>query len=252
MALPPKVSKLEVSPAPSSVDAAWIPLGELEYRSAELPPKEETILLVESGDYQQALQLLQAIGRKVLLVPPMVGGSLSGRLWTPNPFLEECLQAMAPGEALELACGGGREATALAGAGWGVTAVDNLPDGLARAGLLAHNSLPREEADRIGWLERDLVKHGLPKGNWDLITMFFFLDRELLQAIPAALSPGGSLILETFLEEHVRQFGKPKCSARVLKEAELPGLFPQAEIVRYEEGLCRGRITARGWFRFPP
>ena len=250
MPLSPLVAKLEVSEVPESGEADWIPLKELADRTAELPSKGQTVHLVQTGDFLGARELLEGLGRPVVFVRPSPGPPAFGRLWSPNPFLESCLPHLSPGLAIDLACGGGREAVALAGAGWRVTAVDILQDGLDRAARFADRHLENCEAKSIRWVQRDLVQGGLPAGKWDLATIFFFLDRNLLLDVPASLNRGGSLVVETFLEEHARVHGKPKSAARVFKEGELKGLFPMAEIVRYEEGPCRDRITVRAWLRF--
>lgn len=250
MPLSPRVARLEVSEVPTSSNAAWIPLNELRSRMAELPPKDQVVQLTKSGDYEKALRFLQNSGRKVELVESEPGRLIPGRLWGANPFLEECLAHLVPGTAVDLACGCGREAATMAGAGWKVTAIDNLADGLERGQDLAQRHLPGEESGAICWLERDLLKEGLPEGPWDLATMFFFLDRDLLCALPRVIRKGGSLLLETFLEEHARIYGKPRSPAKVLAPGELRGLFPNSQFVRYQEGPCRNRITARAWLRF--
>lgn len=235
---------------PSAAFAAWIPLSELIDRAADLPPKSQTLRLVKRGDFREAFELLTQMGRTVELVEPIEGSPVRGRLWAPNAFLEDCLPSLRPGRSIELACGGGREAIFLAGSGWEVSAIDVLDDGLQRARIMADRHLDPEDVARIMWIQRDLESEGIPEGTWDLATSFFFLDRDLLRSLPSAVNCGGSVILETFLEEHAAVFGKPKSKDRLLKSGELPGLFPGAEIVRYEEGPFRNRITARGWFRF--
>jgi len=55
----------------------------------------------------------------------------------PNRFLVEELQALAPGRALDVACGEGRNAVWLASKGWHVTGVDFSRAGLAKAQRLA-------------------------------------------------------------------------------------------------------------------
>ena len=52
---------------------------------------------------------------------------------TPNPLLMSAVEGLAPGRALEIAVGNGRNAVALASRGWDVTGIDVSEQGLATA-----------------------------------------------------------------------------------------------------------------------
>jgi SAM-dependent methyltransferase len=158
------------------------------------------------------------------------------------------MRSAKPGEALDLACGAGREAIALAAGGWRVTGVDHLPEIATRGPEFAVRYLP-DRAPSINWVVRDLEKESIPSGSWDLVTMFFYLDRPILQAAAAALRPGGSLLVETFMPAHRRLFGKPRNESLTLQPGELLELLPSLEVLRYDEGWSRDRITARYWGR---
>jgi ubiquinone/menaquinone biosynthesis C-methylase UbiE len=69
----------------------------------------------------------------------------------PNRFLVEEVVGLAPGRALDLACGEGRNALWLAERGWQVTAVDFSAVGLAKAQRLAS-----ERALDLRWVEADV------------------------------------------------------------------------------------------------
>ena len=57
----------------------------------------------------------------------------ANRNWEPEPLLVEAAEFLAPGRALDLACGTGRNALYLVSLGWRVTAVDRSPaDNLTR------------------------------------------------------------------------------------------------------------------------
>ena len=66
-------------------------------------------------------------------------------------FLVEEVVGLAPGRALDLACGEGRNALWLAERGWQVTAVDFSAVGLAKAQRLAS-----ERALDLRWVEADV------------------------------------------------------------------------------------------------
>ena len=70
----------------------------------------------------------------------------------------------------------------------------------------------------------------------------------------SALAPGGLLVYETFTRAQ-RELGYgPSRDDFLLAPGELPGLFPELEVVEYDEGLIeapRPRHTARLLARRP-
>jgi hypothetical protein len=83
--------------------------------------------------------------------------------------------------------------------------------------------------------------------GFDLITMFFFLDRRLLTSLPDLLAPGGSIVVETFTTLHRDRFGKPASPDHLLELGELRTLVPQLRVRDYAEGWNQERHTARLW-----
>lgn len=138
-----------------------------------------------------------------------------------------------PGRALDLACGCGHAAIWLAQRGWNVTAIDVSPVGLRFADQLA-----TQFGVSVDWQAADLDEVSLGEVEYDLITVFRFLDRSTLPSrIMAALRPGGRLLYETFLAgesssttQHVRH------PAFLLQPGELPKLFDELQVMAYEEG----------------
>ncbi len=113
----------------------------------------------------------------------------------PNQFLVAELSDVAPGRALDLACGEGRNAVWLAKRGWQVTGVDFSPVGLAKAGRLA-----QEHDVRVEWLEADVVEWDPPAGVFDLVIVFYLhlpaaQRRRVLAHAQDALAPGGILLV---------------------------------------------------------
>ena len=100
----------------------------------------------------------------------------------PEPVLLRALERAAPGHALDVACGRGRHAIALADAGFTVDAVDVSPVGLASA-------RERAKGRAIRWIEADLADYEL--GSYDLIVCVDFTDESLIPRLLAALRPGG-------------------------------------------------------------
>lgn len=245
-----------------------IPLDELESRTHELPPPHKEIRLVcDSLDAYHALGWLHARGRRARLVSAegvnLVGGDADAtgtryRLWKPNEWLEEVISALVPSPAsatrerslaaLDLGCGSGREAVYLADLGYQVVAVDRLPEALERGRDLQRRYAP--DSPPIQWVCADLEKSDWqPDGTFDLITMFYFYSRPLIQQACNWLKPGGVLLIEAFTIKHRARFGRPASDLRTAKAGELQQLIPPTmRVVDYSEGWrSNGRHTARLW-----
>jgi SAM-dependent methyltransferase len=120
----------------------------------------------------------------------------SGFLWSqePNRFLVAELDGLAPGRALDLACGEGRNAVWLAQQGWQVTGVDFSEVGLAKAAQLAAS-----RGVEVDWVAADLLDYRPPAGL-DLVISFYFQvpddERRLVfSRAAAALAPGGTVLV---------------------------------------------------------
>ena len=161
---------------------------------------------------------------------------------SPDQWLLECIESLAPGRALELACGLGHNALALAQAGWMVDAVDISRTGLQRARELAERCC----AD-VNWLEADLDQYRPRRQFYDLVIVFRFLDRRTIPPIVAdALRTDGWLVYETFTVSQLERAGNHiRNTDFLLAEGELPGLFPEIEPVAFREVELDDRCVAR-------
>ena len=143
------------------------------------------------------------------------------------------------GPALDLACGRGRHARAVAAWGQPVIAVDRDPASLAEVGRNETGTL----AAPIHALRADLEAAPFPPfapQSFGSILVFRYLHRPLCAALEALLAPGGRLIYETFTI-HQRTLGYgPKNAAFLLDPGELPELFSGLEIEAVHEGLSAG------------
>jgi SAM-dependent methyltransferase len=117
-------------------------------------------------------------------------------LWKeePNRFLVSELKGLAPGRALDLACGEGRNAVWLAQQGWSVTGVDFSEVGLAKAAQLAER-----RGVEVEWVAADLLDY-IPPAGLDLVIAFYFQvsddERHLVLGRAAeALAPGGTVLV---------------------------------------------------------
>lgn len=161
----------------------------------------------------------------------------------PSPWVVRFAPLIPAGEALDLACGGGRHARLLLALGHRVTAVDSDLSGLAD---IEDARLTRVEAD-------------LEAGPWPLAGRFAgvvvanYLHRPLLARILAALASGGVLIYETFARGNER-FGRPRNPDYLLVPGELLDLARRGglRVLAYEDlelgaprPACVQRICAR-------
>ncbi len=212
----------------------------------ELPPRDEAIVVIDGSQAAEAIEFLVSRGRIARLAgedrhaadATHARAGRVTRLWQPNEFLMEVLPKLTPGTALDLGCGSGREAVALASEDWRVTAADLLPDALEKARDLQARYAPETNID---WLQIDLERQQL-EGKYDLVTMFAYLNRPILQGIDKWLNTGGSFVIETFTSDHRAKFGKPSDAWEA--DDEPP---PALDIQRYERGWRGERHTVRMW-----
>lgn len=113
----------------------------------------------------------------------------------PDPVLIAEATALAPGRALDLACGAGRNAVWLARQGWRVTAVDFSDVALSLARRCA------EEAKiEVEWIEADVAGWTPASRAFDLVCVLYLqvpaADRRVVLTRAAdAVAPGGTLLV---------------------------------------------------------
>jgi tellurite methyltransferase len=170
----------------------------------------------------------------------------------PTPFVAACLPKLPnQGWALDVAAGAGRHTIALAQHGLQVDAVDISGQGLrlARGRAVAAGLMPGRQ---VHYIMADLERPWLPRRDYDVILVSFFLHRPLFPLIEARLRPGGWLVYETFTVEQIRV--NPRRSFRpdvLLQPDELRQAFASFEILSYAEGLHNEKATAQLLARKP-
>lgn len=112
----------------------------------------------------------------------------------PNQFLVSETADLAPGRALDLACGEGRNAIWLAERGWQATGVDFSPVGLEKARRFAD-----ERHVAVEWVEAD-ARDWHPSSSYDLVGVFYLQlpepeRRAAYRAAAAAVAPSGTLLV---------------------------------------------------------
>ena len=113
---------------------------------------------------------------------------------TPNQFVAAEVADLAPGRALDVACGEGRNALWLASQGWAVTAVDFSAEGIATGRRRAE-----EAGVEIDWVVADVVEWEADADAFALVVVAYLqLGAEAMRAAlghsARALAVGGTLV----------------------------------------------------------
>ena len=162
-------------------------------------------------------------------------------LTEPDPFfVSACGQFVAQffpnaGLALDLAGGLGRHALWLASRNWRVTVVD-----LSNVAIGKLSQAALELNVNLDLLVGDAAEYKFEPTRFDLIVLFYHLDRNLFPKMVSALKPGGLLICKMSLQWNPdgRLTG---VSAIPLSRNELPLLVPELHVLYHEERPVRGR-----------
>lgn len=144
------------------------------------------------------------------------------------------------GDALDVACGRGRNALWLAERGLKTLAVDRDAD-LVR-------EVNEEAARRVLPLRAEVVdlENGrvpFERSAHDVIVVVHYLHRPLFPPLIEALRPGGLLVYETFTRAQAAR-GKPTNLAFLLEPGELIELVRPLEVLASREGDYEGRMVA--------
>ena len=149
-----------------------------------------------------------------------------------EPIVQKYIKGVNVGNALDIACGVGRNTHFLAENGFLVDAVD-----------FSDYALSQVKNDvKITKIEVDLDTHNLEQNKYDLIININYLSRRLFPQIKDALKSGGIVIFETFIIAH-GDFNQPKNQEFLLRTNELLHAFVGLDIIYYEE---KNDINLRG------
>lgn len=141
----------------------------------------------------------------------------------PNQLLADAIAGVAPGEALDVGMGQGRNAIHLAGKGWNVTGFDVAEVGLRKAetqaaalGLKIRCVLASDEEFDFG------------RNRWDLVAIIYAIEKRSVHRVAQALKPGGIVVVEA---GHKETSG----AAFEYDTNELLRIFDGFRILRYED-----------------
>lgn len=132
----------------------------------------------------------------------------------PVTLITEYAKLAAGRQALDIACGMGRNSKYLASLGFEVDALD-----ISSVAIDALSGIPHIHPKEV-----DFDHYELPKNRYDLIICTYFLKRELFEQITEALVEGGVFLFETFLY-HPENEKAPSNPLFLLSEGELEATF---------------------------
>jgi SAM-dependent methyltransferase len=156
-------------------------------------------------------------------------------LTEPDPFFISAYERFVnpsgpkPSVALDLAGGLGRHALWLASRSWQVSVVD-VSD--VAIGKLSQAAL--ELNVKLELLAGDAAQFRFEPAHFDLIVLFYHLDRSLFPRIVSALKPGGLLICKMSLRWDSGKSSK-KANTNPLRRNELPSLVPELDVLHHQE-----------------
>ena len=148
-------------------------------------------------------------------------------------ILEKYIGEVNVGEALDVACGTGRNTHFLAEKGFHVDAVDISDYAL---GKVKNNAM-------INKIDADLDKYNITPNKYDLIVNTNFLNRRLTSQMKDGLKSGGVIVFETFILAHGDFKHETTNLDYLLRKNELLHTFIGLDVIYYEE---RVDVNLRG------
>ncbi len=149
----------------------------------------------------------------------------------PSKLLVRVAGNLSPGRALDIACGAGRHAVYLAQHGWQVMAVDASRVGIDITKERARACGVTVDA-RVADLERD--EFVIEEDSYDLVCVFYYLQRDLFQRLRAGVSPRGTLVAAIHMVDDAPEV-KPMNPDFLLQPGELRAFFSGWQIGHYHE-----------------
>ncbi|MBI2265431.1 MAG: class I SAM-dependent methyltransferase [Armatimonadetes bacterium] len=156
----------------------------------------------------------------------------------PVKFLKDHIRSLPGGRALDVAMGEGRNAVYLAQMGYEVDGIDISKPAVEKAVARA-----KSLKVRINGIVADLEDYKIPPRTYNVIAVFYYLQRSLIPQIMEGLKPGGVVIYETYTVDYLKKGAMKR--EYLLEHNELPRLFPGFEILYYKEDKATAGLIAR-------
>jgi SAM-dependent methyltransferase len=147
-------------------------------------------------------------------------------VWTsqPNRFLVAEAATLAPGRALDVGCGEGRNAVWLAERGWEVTGVDFSEVGLDKA-----RGLAQARGVQGRWVPANLLEYTPEPRAFELVLVFYLQvpaedRRTIVRTVAEAVAPGGLFLLVAHDSSNLEHgHGGPQNPAVLYTAADVAG-----------------------------
>jgi tellurite methyltransferase len=148
-----------------------------------------------------------------------------------TPLVVELGEKLAPGKAVDLACGTGRNALYLAARGWSVMAVDGSQTAID---VLRQRATVRGLDVQSGVADLAAADFKPAQDAFDLVLIAYYLQRDLFAKVKAAVRPGGVVAAIV----HTPEPGEPWSKKRA-RPGELWSFFDEWKILWDYEGPSR-------------
>jgi SAM-dependent methyltransferase len=155
----------------------------------------------------------------------------SGKEDAPTILLIETVAKLAPGTAIDLACGAGRNALYLAERGWDVTAIDGSGTAID---LLRQRSAARGLHVDAKIADLTAPDFTIQPDAFDLVLIAYYLQRDLFAKAKKAVRPGGVVIAIAHTPEPGESWSEKRA-----RPGELREFFRDWEILWEYEGPSR-------------
>ena len=169
----------------------------------------------------------------------------------PNRFVRAQCEGLPVGEAVDLACGEGRNALWLARLGWHVTGLDYSPVAIARARDLT-NREPANVAVRTTWRVADVVAEPLPEESVDLALISYLHlplpdHRSVVRSAARSVRAGGHLLIVGHDRRNLTEgVGGPQDPTRLYDASELRRLITRFSDLEVDLAKTVERPTDEG------
>jgi tellurite methyltransferase len=154
-----------------------------------------------------------------------------GKEDAPTILIVEIAEKLAPGTAIDLACGAGRNSLYLAEQGWTVTAVDGSETAVE---LVQRRSAVRGLKVHTKVADLTDPNFTLLPDAFDLILIAYYLQRDLFAKVRAAVRPGGVVVAIVHTPEPGEEWSEKRAAP-----GELRGIFNDWKLLWEYEGPSR-------------
>jgi SAM-dependent methyltransferase len=155
----------------------------------------------------------------------------------PTKLVIEVAEKLAPGSAIDLACGTGRNALYLAERGWDITAIDGSETAIE---VMKQRSAARGIHVKAKVADLTASDFTMAPNAFDLILIAYYLQRDLFAKVKAAVRPGGLVVAIAHMPESAEDWSEKRAAP-----GELKAFFNDWELLWEYEGASRDPVHHR-------